>query len=192
MLLFPFKQMVEASEKEVTNIHDVMDDAVESAKAENKIKDEKNLPINTVISKLKNTNDDFVFGAAIKGTYSDHTKKLVEKHKKEGRHFSDTAINLDSFDGAQHNSSVTGQISITSFNTTQISNSMCEHNSTSSSNNILTWMQTEGPETIERILPCIWDHYRQKNMLEVILKNLLIIVQLIFVNYMISACYTNC
>ena len=144
----PFQTMVK--NKETKNIHDRMDDAVESAKKDNKVRDEKDLPLGTVMSKLKTSGNEFVVGAAIEGTYSDHTKKLIQKHKKEGRQFGDTAINIDSFDGAQHNSSVTGQVSITSFSSTQISHTMCEDRvnksgkvvakatSTASSRNILT------------------------------------------------------
>ena len=120
----PFQTMVE--NKETKNIHDRMDDAVKSAKKDNKVRDEKDLPLGTVMSKLKTSADEFVVGAAIEGTYSDHTNKLIQKHKKEGRQFGHTAINIDSFDGAQHNSSVTGQVSITSFNLTQISHPMCK------------------------------------------------------------------
>ena len=105
---------------------------------------------------------DTVMAAKLEGGYDFCLKELMKKHEKNGVHVRDEIAVIDCFDGAEHIQLDEGKINILSYNTQLFFSQTISVASTSSSFNILTWMQVLGEEKCANIFPVMIPHYREK------------------------------
>ena len=103
-------------------------------------------------------------GAKIKGTYQNYLQLMMKKHEEKLTTVSGDFIVIDSYDGAEHSRNDEGRTNVLSYSSQVFNNqTLAMGTSTSSSFNILTWMQMVGEEKPANIFPVVKDHYDEKH-----------------------------
>ena len=122
-----------------------------------------------LLETIKTTDNVFVSGAKIDGSYEDYLKILVQQHGARGRvdNVNEEMIGIDSIDGAEYLKSEENVTSIISYSSQMFSLSMITENkiSAGSSTNILTWQQVRGGESTDVMIPSVQHHYENKSTL---------------------------
>ena len=88
----------------------------------------------------------------------------MKKHEEKLTTVSGDFIVIDSYDGAEHSRNDEGRTNVLSYSSQVFNNqTLAMGTSTSSSFNILTWMQMVGEEKPANIFPVVKDHYDEKH-----------------------------
>ena len=108
-----------------------------------------------------------IMAARITGGFEKICNLMVEKHVTKKRKINGEVLVIDSYDGAVHNRSKTGDSSIISFSSQLVSSSLLKHEGVSAGNslNILTWQQVICSEKSENVFPAIKEHYGSKKIM---------------------------
>ena len=108
--------------------------------------------------------EDTIEGAKIAGTYTDYLNLMLRKHQSQNKALEGKVLVVDSYDGAEHSKNEEGRVNVLSYSTQMFTNkSLFQGFSSSSSFNILTWLQMLGEEKPSFIFPVIEQHYEEKH-----------------------------
>ena len=121
-----------------------------------------------VLRLASESTSDSIEGAKIEGGYENHMKLLMEAHRLKGREIKNNeVIVLDSIDGAEHLRSKNRITSVISFSSTIFTSKWLNegHVSAGSSQNMLTWQQVRGTESLFTMMPAVKQYFEEKRVL---------------------------
>ena len=126
--------------------------------------------IEEALRQISDDSSDGIVGAKIQGSYEDYMNIMKSKHEMKGRTMKnddgaeDSAVVIDSIDGAEHLRSKKRITSVISFSSMMFTPKWIQEREVTagSSLNILTWQQIRAKESWHTMIPAVEEYYRTK------------------------------